>query len=436
MNMSDLYTHFCQQVEPYHQRHLVLALSGGVDSRVLLSLLVRYRDEFNVPVHAVHVHHGLSENADSWALLCQEWCDEASVDLTVEYVQLDLSSGESVEKLARDARYNALNRYINKDSVLLVGQHADDQIETFLLALKRGSGPKGLASMGKMSPFGLGILFRPLLTVKRSEIETYAEKLALKWVTDESNSDTRYERNFIRHQITPVLSERWPSIHNSVQRTAELCAEQQALLEELLNDSLMVAIASDGSLKIKELREHSESVRRQLIRQWISRHNVSMPSRKHTDMIWQEIALAGDDANPRLKLGEVEIRRFSGRLYCVGNYQDISTWKSAIQLEQRLPLPDKLGSLQIKRSAEGSFSLPAYDDNLWVSFNPEGLSACPVGRAGSRKLKKLFQEYGVPSWLRRRIPILMYQNQVVAVGNLFIDRDFSGQDCELVWDKS
>ncbi|MBD0784931.1 tRNA lysidine(34) synthetase TilS [Vibrio sp. Y2-5] len=432
--MLDLYSHFCQQLNAYSSHRFVLALSGGVDSRVLLSLLVRFREEFGVSVAAVHVHHGLSSNADHWTECCQAWCDNSDIPLFVERVNLDTQCGESIEKLARDARYSALSKYVQANDVLLLGQHADDQIETFLLALKRGSGPKGLASMAHSAPFSNGLMLRPLLNVKRADIEAFAAENHLTWVTDESNDDVRYERNFIRHQITPILSQRWPSIHQAIQRSAELCAEQQALLDELLRDEVGQAFHSDESLKLDVLSTKSDGVRRQIIRQWLANHQMVMPSRKHTEMIWQEVALATPDANPKLKLGEREIRRFDHRLYCVEENRDISDWKSPIVLEQNLPLPDGLGALNLTLQ-KGEIRLPERVEDLWVSFNPEGLSACPVGRSGSRKMKKLFQEYGVPSWLRRRTPILMYQDKVVAVANLFVDRDFSGQDCTLVWDK-
>ncbi len=432
--MFDLYTHFCHQLSGLSAQRFVLSLSGGVDSRVLLALLSRYKQQFKVDVHAVHVHHGLSHNADQWAEHCQQWCHDADIPLSIEKVDIDIHSGESIEQLARDARYRVLSKHVGLGDVLLLGQHADDQIETFLLALKRGSGPKGLASMPRYAPFSQGALYRPLLTAKRSDIESYAVNHSLSWVTDESNDDTRYERNFIRHQITPTLSQRWPSIHQAVQRSAELCAEQEELLTELLQQHLKRAVHSDGSLIIEVLTQQSEGVRRQLIRQWLAIFDMVMPSRKHTEMIWQEIAQAANDANPKLKLGEWDIRRFEHRLYCVAQYEDISHWQSAMVLEDAVLLPDSLGSLQIK-PGQGSLKLPENVCELWVSFNPEGLSCCPVGRVGSRKLKKLFQEYSVPSWLRRRTPILMYQDRVVAVADLFVDRDFSGQDYQLIWDK-
>ncbi|PAR55277.1 tRNA lysidine(34) synthetase TilS [Vibrio metoecus] len=434
--MDDLYLHFVQQLARHPFRKLLLALSGGVDSRVLLALLARGRDEFGWDVAAVHVHHGLSPNADQWAQHCQLCCREVGMACQIEYVQLDLASGESIEKMAREARYQALSQHVGSDTLLLLGQHADDQLETFLLALKRGSGPKGLAAMAAYSSFAEGHLLRPLLTVSRQHIEAYAKQHKLTWVTDESNADTRYERNFLRHQVTPVLAERWPSIHQAVQRSAELCAEQEALLQELLAEALKRAISAEGGLVISALVESSDVMRRQLIRAWFAHHRLPMPSRQHTERIWCEVALASEDANPKLKLNSIEVRRFQQCLYLVPPEKDLSGWCSVLVLEQRLPLPQGLGHLQLTSKAGGNIKLPDDPSQLWISFDPQGLEACPVGRSGSRKLKKLFQEYGVPSWLRRQIPILMYQDRVVSVADLFVDRDWNGQDCELVWFKS
>lgn len=431
----DLYAHTRQLLDAQSSRHFVLAFSGGVDSRVLLELLARYRNERAISVQAVHVHHGLSLHADEWAERCQQWCKAVNIPLSIERVSLDTASGESIEKLARDARYKALATYMESNRLLLLGQHADDQLETFLLALKRGSGPKGLASMAQQAPFANGQLLRPLLSVSREQIEQFARQQQLQWVEDESNQDERYERNFLRHRVTPVLSERWPGIRHAVQRSAQLCAEQEELLAELLNDALNAATQSDGSLSVAALLPHSDALRRQLLRYWLASQGQPMPSRVQLEVLWREVAQAEDDANPKLKLGECEIRRFHQRLYCVPLAQDVSAWQQPLLSENRLLLPDNLGSLMLVTSAQGNLRLPADDAPFWVTFNPEGLSACPVGRAGSRKLKKLFQEYQVPSWLRRRTPIVMHQNKVVAVANLFVDRDFSGQDCELIWDK-
>ncbi|MDF5627496.1 tRNA lysidine(34) synthetase TilS, partial [Vibrio parahaemolyticus] len=167
---------FAQVLGRYYQSgtKVVLAFSGGVDSRLLLELLSRYQQAHFVECHAVYVHHGLSSNADNWADKCLLWAQQVGISCSIERVSLDISNGESIELLAREARYQALTKYVQEGDILLTGQHADDQLETFLLALKRGSGPKGLSSMAESMPFSCGSLVRPLLTIKRKTIEDAA----------------------------------------------------------------------------------------------------------------------------------------------------------------------------------------------------------------------------------------------------------------------
>ncbi|WP_060982521.1 tRNA lysidine(34) synthetase TilS [Vibrio splendidus] len=425
---------------------LVVAFSGGVDSRVLLELAAQYAKSHHIECCAVHVHHGLSINADHWAEQCQTWCDALSVSLFIERVSLDISRGESVEKLARDARYQAFKKHIRQGDVLVTGQHIDDQVETFLLALKRGSGPKGLSSMAKVMPFANAYIVRPLLSVTRTDIEGAARDMALTWVEDESNQDVRFDRNFIRHQVTPALTERWPSFRESVSRSAQLCAEQELLLDELLESHLQQALGGNQnqSLSIEALYQHSDLLRARLLRMWLNHCNQPMPSQKQLKLIWDEVACAQADANPKLVLNEVEVRRFNHQLYVVKETKDLSSWQSNISMGDSLVLPDGLGELYFNAAATDnlpsnsyvqSFSLPKVNGTLRVILNPEGLSAHPVGRGHSRKLKKLFQEYQVPSWLRRRTPILMDGDRVIAVLGLFVDKNYEGQDCEALWSK-
>ncbi|WP_404973211.1 tRNA lysidine(34) synthetase TilS [Vibrio campbellii] len=447
--MESLYSQFAQVLDRYYQSgtKIVLAFSGGVDSRLLLELLSRYQQAYSIDnqstdshsfkCHAVYVHHGLSSNADEWADKCLVWAEQAGITYSVERVSLDTNSGESIELLAREARYQALAKHIQSGDLLLTGQHADDQVETFLLALKRGSGPKGLSSMAESMPFAGGTLVRPLLAIKREQIEAVAKEQGLDWVEDESNQDTRYDRNFLRHRIVLELSERWPSIHQAVQRSAGLCAQQEALLDELLRAVFERALQSDFSLSIEELATHSELARARLVRMWLAKLNANMPTQVQLNLIWNEVALAQQDANPKLQLKQGEVRRFQNRLYWVTETVDVTTWQSAIQTDTALLLPEQLGELTLSTNSEqATIAMPPHPELLRVTFNPEGLSAHPTTRSHSRKLKKLFQEYNVPSWLRRQIPILMYQDKVVAVGNLFVDQAFSGQDCELIWRKS
>ncbi|MFM2608747.1 tRNA lysidine(34) synthetase TilS [Vibrio chagasii] len=422
---------------------LVVAFSGGVDSRVLLELAAQYTKTHEIDCQAIHVHHGLSENADHWAEQCQAWCDALSIPLAIERVTLDVNNGESIEKLARDARYQAFEKHIRQGDVLVTGQHIDDQVETFLLALKRGSGPKGLSSMAKVMPFSDSYIVRPMLSVSRTEIEAHARRMGLTWVEDESNQDVRFDRNFIRHQVTPVLTERWPSFRESVSRSAQLCAEQEMLLDELLESHFQHALGDSQSLSIEALSQRSALLRARLLRMWLGYCQQAMPSQKQLQLIWDEVACAQADANPKLVLNGVEVRRFNYKLYLVQESKDVSLWQGDIAIGGRLVLPDGLGDVSLQAGISESepgrraqtFSLPDPNAVLRVTFNPEGLSAHPVGRGHSRKLKKLFQEYQVPSWLRRRTPILMDGDRVIAVLGLFVDKNYDGQDCEALWSK-
>ncbi|EJL6397232.1 tRNA lysidine(34) synthetase TilS [Vibrio navarrensis] len=436
--MESIYHRFTKVISDHllPASRLVVAFSGGVDSRILLECAARFAFEQQRQCVVVHVHHGLSDNADLWSQRCVEWCQEKQLSCVVEKVQLELMAGDSVEERARQARYQALAKHLEPGDLLLTGQHADDQVETFLLALKRGSGPKGLSAMAQCAPFAQGFLLRPLLSVARSEIELAARQLSLEWVEDESNLDTRYDRNFLRQEVLPKITQRWPGFAGAVQRSAQLCAEQESLLDELLSPVLVRALQADHSLALAVLYQQSEQARLRLLRMWLSALGQPMPSRQNLQILWQQVALAKVDANPILQLGQGQVRRFNQRLYFVAQSRDISQWRAEIKLSQSLALPDHLGVLTLEHTpGQGHLALPPAGEKLYVTFEPEGLSAHPAERGHRRKMKKLFQEYQVPSWLRRRTPILMCADKVVAVAGLFVDREFIGQDCELFWRK-
>ncbi|UTV28287.1 tRNA lysidine(34) synthetase TilS [Photobacterium atrarenae] len=429
-----LYSRLTAFLQPYCQRprRFVLALSGGLDSRVLLDLMGQFIRQH--PLHqcqVVHVHHGLSPNADTWLTRCRDWSAQAGLAFAAEHVTVQQGTRLSVEQQAREQRYQALARHVQSGDLLLTAQHADDQLETFLLALKRGSGPAGLAAMAPESSFGEGVHLRPLLSTTRAEMETYADAKGLAWVEDESNRNTRYDRNFLRHEITPALVARWPGVRKSVARSAALCGEQEALLEELLADRLAQAVQADGSLAIAKLG--SERTGKQLIRLWLRQQDVLMPTQAQLAQIWHSVVQARADANPQLRWHTVEVRRHRQHLYLIRQWPDIRHWQQPCVLGTPCALPQGLGTVLLQQTAQGQLRLPAPDEPVSVRFNPEGIEARPVGRVGRRKLKKLFQEYGVPSWNRRRTPLIFYGEQLAAVAGLFVVEGFHGQDCDLTW---
>ena len=275
--------------------------------------------------------------------------------------------------------------------------------------------------------------------------ELYAQQNKLEWVEDESNKDTRFDRNFLRHEITPTLMHRWPSFASAVSRSAKLCAEQESLLTELLQPKLIEFQNAYQGFSVSQLDNESELSRNMLLRLWLKQFSIPLPSQAQLKVLWTEVAKAKEDANPSLVLGLIQLRRFQEYLYCLPQYDDLSSWKG--ELQQSLELPDGLGLLMLNHKAketvhdDGSelqflLRAPLENEQVDVRFNVQGLSPHPETREHSRKMKKLYQEYGIPSWQRSRLPLIFYNEELAAVAGLFVCKAFSGKECELIWKKS
>lgn len=408
---------------------LVLALSGGLDSRLLLHTLFEYRQQHpDTVIEVVHVHHGLSVHADHWARECQRWCHEYQLTLHIEYAALDLDSNQSLEAQAREARYGLLARHLAPHDLLLTAQHADDQLETLLLALKRGSGPAGLAAMGEVSDFNGAYLLRPFLGFTRQYLEQCAAQLQLEWVEDESNQNQDFDRNFLRHEIVPKLAQRWPHIQAAAVRSAGLCYEQQSLLQSLIDEKYQTLVDLNQSLDCQQLIGYESALQNQLLRMWLKQLKQVMPSQKQLRLIVTEVMGAKSDANPKLVLGENSVHRYQNRLYLVANCAVNKQWSQPLGFGEAMPLPCRLGTVELTHTDDRGMQLrsPLKNELVSVVFldSVKGAILHPEGRLGSRKLKKLFQEYQIPPWKRTFIPILMYNQQVVAVGNLFVCKEF------------
>lgn len=439
MSLS-LLDNLAQQIAGRQQ--LCVAFSGGLDSSVLLHALVSLRATQlpQLQLRAIHIHHGLSQFADQWAAHCEEICRSWQVELKVSRVTVDAKHG-GIEAAARSARYQAFSDYLLPAETLVTAQHLDDQCETFLLALKRGSGPAGLSAMRQQANHDY-LLLRPLLSCSRQKLEAYAQLSAIRWIEDDSNRDVRFDRNFLRLQVLPQLYQRWPHFAQATARSASLCAEQEALLDELLEESLNRLIDQQGSLSLDEMLCMSASRRDALLRRWLGRHHLPMPAREQLQRLWDEVALSRDDATPQLQLGAITVRRFRQRLYVVGKISGYKDVQFSWEPNQNLVLPDNLGTLRLSRQEEGNTQCVRQlreGEQLSVHFYAIGKIQI-VGRQHARELKKLWQELAIPPWERDRIPLIFYNEQLIAAAGVFVTREAQPEPQEsewyLVWEKN
>ena len=417
-----------------NRRKVLVAFSGGLDSTVLLDMLARLRQNRmpDLALRAIYIHHGLSAHADQWADHCQRQCAQRQVDFQTLKVCLDPANG-GVEAAARSARYQALQQALLPGEALLTAQHLDDQGETLLLALKRGSGPAGLSSMAAISSCGQNELLRPLLGMSRAELADYAQRRQLAWIEDDSNQDLRFDRNFLRLRILPLLKQRWPHFSRAAARSAQLCAEQEALLDELLEESRRQLTLPDGSLDLAPMMTMGSARRAALIRRWLAAAGVKMPSQDQLSRLWHEVVLSRPDAAAQLTLADRQIRRFRQRLFILPLAlsplkEQVLEWPDQTTC---LALPETIGTLRLAAQGQ-AVRAPTRLERVTVRFGAQGVQHI-VGRRHGRPLKKIWQELNIAPWQRERTPLLYYNEQLIMAPGIFITREGQAREGEEIW---
>ncbi|WP_022941193.1 tRNA lysidine(34) synthetase TilS [Psychromonas hadalis] len=416
MHNSDLFIAFKSQLEKLTSEGAVfkIALSGGLDSVVLLHLFSRLE---NRCITAHHIDHGLSDNAHSWTQFCEKLCHSLSVPFVVTKVILDKKNRTSLEALAREKRYVALKEGLTNKCYLVTAHHQDDQLETVLLALKRGAGLTGLQGIVAKQSLSVGYLIRPLLNFSREQLESYALQFKLTWIEDESNADQRFDRNFIRHTITPLLKKRWPAIAKTVARSASHCQSQMQLINEITETDLQTCLSDKQQLKIERLKVLTETRRNNVLRGWFKNAEFNYPSTKQLTAIWADIAFAQTDAMPKIVLAEVIVCRYRGTLHFVDKNSLVAETKKVVwQGEKQLTLCT--GELTLTFDVQSEFIKELH--HVEICFRNQfssDLKCQPIGRDKSRSIKKLLHEHHVPPWFRDRVPFVFIDGLLLeAVG--------------------
>jgi tRNA(Ile)-lysidine synthase len=375
------------------------------------------------------VHHGLQHEADSWQAYCEQCCKDYNIPLETIQLSLKVKGGESLEAVAREARYTAMAERMGEGELLLTAQHQDDQAETLLLQLMRGSGPAGLAAMPPLTRFATGWLARPLLDCPRQSLEHYAREHRLIWQEDPSNQNQRFDRNFIRHQVMPLLRSRWPSASTTLSRAARLSGELLLLVREEAEEDLAKARSSDSNTLSTSTLKQFDSVRlRNLLRHWIGVTGAPLPSSKKLARIEQEAVYGRIDSVPLIAWGGWEVRRYRDRLF-LNRVQVFKlpthplSWKDG----DELTLPEGLGRL-IAQQGEGGIAAARWrQSNVEVRFRHGGERCQLPGQSYHRALKKLFQEWGVPPWERNYIPLVYLDGELAVVPGHCVCQPFQVQ---------
>lgn len=407
MTKSLLDADWLEQLGRYNK--LFVGFSGGLDSTVLLDCLAAQPLLAN-KLTAVHINHGLSLNALDWQNHCQLFCNERHIPFIAKQVEFERQA--NIEAHARKARYKAFEGLIGADDCLILGHHRNDQAETLLLQLFRGAGIDGLAAIASVKKFAQGHLVRPLLEYSRQTLERYAKSHQLQWIEDESNQDISFSRNYLRHQIMPLVRLRWPALVTNLVRTASHCQEAQANLDDLAKIDCPALNFNTTNLPLRPLLSLKPARITNVLRFWFRSNKVRLPSTATFNRLISEVIQASSDANPQVSWDDICVRRYQQTLHLLmkgeKNPQSmLLTWSS-------FPEPlylEGIGYLHAQVTDKG-LVFPA-QAKIEIRFRQGGEKFNWHGQ--TKQLKKLFQDWQIPPWLRDHIPLLYINAQLASV---------------------
>lgn len=381
---------------------LFVGFSGGLDSTVLLHILAS-DDALRNKLQAVHVHHGLSAQADAWQTQCETFCTQLGVNFSAHAITLKTTA--NLEEAARDARMTLFEDMLEARDAVLLAHHADDQAETLLLNLLRGAGLDGLAAMPEQKTLGAGDVLRPFLKQPRAALLAYAKAHQLTWVEDESNQETHFSRNFLRHEILPKLKTRWPQAVNALNRCSAHASVAKQTLDALAFQDCPALKLPAPKLALSTLYALPSARLQHVLRIWLRQQHVKAPSQSVLSHLIDDVIHAKPDAMPELNFGSVSIRRYKAHLYLLHNKAPRGLSTEAI----------------IQKLISLGFCMP---DNAALTVRYRTGGETIRWRGHTRTLKKLFQVLGVPPWLRDTIPLVFIDNTLVAVLDFAIADDY------------
>ncbi len=407
----------------WQQKKLVVGFSGGLDSTVLLSVLASVRDKFpELNLSAIHVNHGLMQNCNEWQKHCENYC--AAIQVPFKAVTCDsiTKTGKGIENAAREQRFKVFQQLLTEGDLLLLGHHANDQTETVIFRLLRGTGIVGLAGIKSPQIINNITVVRPLLYIEKFNLNKYAIENQLNWIEDKSNSDEQYDRNFIRKNIIPVLQSRWPDIHQKLHKNSILLQQQSLLLDQLAVEDSKQLLSQMGFLKLDEVPKLNQSRVLNFLSWWFRENSGYSLSSTRLNLIYHELNNYRKDANFKHVCQDHVLLQSSNRAFLISNvfFEERSDDRAINSL-----LPDtwsKTITVNISPFVSISLSFQSSVDfenfkNLNLSIN-SGIKNGKIklfDKAHSSEIRKLFQQKNIPAWLKPHWPILTKNKDLVSI---------------------
>lgn len=420
-DLNDFFNHYLDQAN--HPKKIIVAYSGGLDSTVLLYSLTRIN--LNIPIVAIHINHQQHHLSSEWEKFCIDTAKVYGVKLISEKIQIEKKSGKGTECEMRDQRYKVLSKYIESNDWLLTAHHKDDQAETLLLSVLRGSGVDGLSGIKPIRIFAGGMLLRPFLGYSKAELINYAKIKNLEWIEDFSNKDNAFDRNFLRNKIIPQLEKRWPSINKRFSKVTSLALEASERSEDIAKIDLF-NIGNEKYIDSEQFIKLSGNRQRNLIRFILRMKNLKNPSYKQLmDGIKALRFIIKREENKFIKFPDADIYHYRKKIYIIPQLPRQNNELLNLFPNKTIDLDYGMGSISLNKSKDTGIDPRIAKNGLKLSFRVGGEIIKPAGKKHHYKLKKLFQENKIYPWMRNRIPLFFYENEVVSVGNFWIAEKFS-----------
>lgn len=391
-----------------------VGFSGGADSTALLQAMWEAREQLPAPVRAIHFHHGLQASADEWQQHCSRFCQERDIPFQSERLELGQAGRSSQEEKSRNSRYRAVARVLKDKEMYLTAHHAEDQAETLFLNLMRGSGVEGLAGIPVLRNLERGWVARPLLDCRRGQLEQYLLDRDIDWLNDPSNTDTGFDRNYLRQSLFPLLEERWPGVIKRLSRTARnarITATAMAVFIESQSGDL---IRDRIKMPLQKLLGLEPEMQTLIVRQWLRRHEVPVLPEARLREFLEQLAGAEPGNQAEVQWEDWMMKRYQLDIWLHRRKPFMTCPDVAWTSGMKVDLGPDLGRLLLKgKNVEipSAWQVRSRDSRDKIRVRPEG---------PRRKLKQLFQSALIPPWLRPGIPVLVWDDEPVAVGDWVI----------------